>query len=544
MRIEQRRVLPADAQVLAHVARRGRSSSRRSGTTCTALPVRSPGSPAAVPSCRRRAAPCCPPRGSPPTRGRSASVSRGHAHVHDVLALPDRRRPRRPTALLRRKARRERSGSHRSDAAVGHAPRARGRPARRARRAAAGGGDGARLGERERRRERETSDRDRGSGSRGACALTYARSAADREELARVATRDGPPPLSCPVRAGHATPFTRCASQPDARDRRRRGRHRRSLAVGVFALRRPVDVARGTAPADAASQRPRPSPTPSPSIAGDEPQRPPHRPGRPRSVARHLRRGRDRWRRRRQASRALTLDPELQRIALGLMAAHHLPEAAVVLMDVATRPPARLREPRRQGAAARPLRRGDRAERERLQDRHGRGAASRTPTSGPTPSSATRAASSASARSISSTIPQRDRWCTTLAGAMGRSINTVFARLASEHLAPPQLEAMARRFGYGRASPFDVPGAAERAARPDRAARVRAHRGGLLEHDAVAARRRPRSAPSSRAAARACGRPWSTSVVSSAGVAALVGARRTARAPRARPARRPTSSRR
>ena len=53
--------------------------------------------------------------------------------------------------------------------------------------------------------------------------------------------------------------------------------------------------------------------------------------------------------------------------------------------------------------------------------------------------------------------PQRDRWCTTLAGALGRSINTVFARLASEHLAPPQLDAMARRFGYGQGVPFDVP---------------------------------------------------------------------------------------
>jgi cell division protein FtsI/penicillin-binding protein 2 len=53
--------------------------------------------------------------------------------------------------------------------------------------------------------------------------------------------------------------------------------------------------------------------------------------------------------------------------------------------------------------------------------------------------------------------PQRDRWCTTLAGAMGRSINTVFARLAKEELSPPKLEAMARRFGYGRPLAFDVP---------------------------------------------------------------------------------------
>jgi cell division protein FtsI/penicillin-binding protein 2 len=53
--------------------------------------------------------------------------------------------------------------------------------------------------------------------------------------------------------------------------------------------------------------------------------------------------------------------------------------------------------------------------------------------------------------------PHRDRWCTTLGGAMGRSINTVFARLAKEHLTPAQLEAMARRFGYGEPVAFDVP---------------------------------------------------------------------------------------
>src|ERR1019366_9081180 len=53
--------------------------------------------------------------------------------------------------------------------------------------------------------------------------------------------------------------------------------------------------------------------------------------------------------------------------------------------------------------------------------------------------------------------PQRDRWCTTLAGAMGRSLNTVFARLAKERLTPTQLEAMAQRFGYADPIPFDVP---------------------------------------------------------------------------------------
>jgi cell division protein FtsI/penicillin-binding protein 2 len=53
--------------------------------------------------------------------------------------------------------------------------------------------------------------------------------------------------------------------------------------------------------------------------------------------------------------------------------------------------------------------------------------------------------------------PARDRWCTTLGGALGRSINTVFARLAKSHLAPKDLDAMARRFGYGAPVAFDAP---------------------------------------------------------------------------------------
>jgi cell division protein FtsI/penicillin-binding protein 2 len=53
--------------------------------------------------------------------------------------------------------------------------------------------------------------------------------------------------------------------------------------------------------------------------------------------------------------------------------------------------------------------------------------------------------------------PKRDRWCTTLAGAMGRSINTVFARLALRHLKPAVLEETAKNLGFGSAIAFDVP---------------------------------------------------------------------------------------
>jgi cell division protein FtsI/penicillin-binding protein 2 len=51
----------------------------------------------------------------------------------------------------------------------------------------------------------------------------------------------------------------------------------------------------------------------------------------------------------------------------------------------------------------------------------------------------------------------RDRWCATLSGAMGRSLNTIFARLALKHLKPQGLDEMARSFGFGEPVPFDVP---------------------------------------------------------------------------------------
>ncbi|HEU4533620.1 MAG TPA: penicillin-binding transpeptidase domain-containing protein, partial [Polyangiaceae bacterium] len=53
--------------------------------------------------------------------------------------------------------------------------------------------------------------------------------------------------------------------------------------------------------------------------------------------------------------------------------------------------------------------------------------------------------------------PRRDRSCVSLAGAMGRSTNAVFARLASKHLSPDSLESTARALGFGDAPAFDVP---------------------------------------------------------------------------------------
>ena len=52
---------------------------------------------------------------------------------------------------------------------------------------------------------------------------------------------------------------------------------------------------------------------------------------------------------------------------------------------------------------------------------------------------------------------KRDKWCVTLGRALGRSINTVFARLASQNLDQQKLTGAARRLGWDIDIPFDVP---------------------------------------------------------------------------------------
>lgn len=53
--------------------------------------------------------------------------------------------------------------------------------------------------------------------------------------------------------------------------------------------------------------------------------------------------------------------------------------------------------------------------------------------------------------------PKRDHYCATLAQAMGRSINTIFARLAHRKLNGADLHAIATQLGYGAPLPFEIP---------------------------------------------------------------------------------------
>jgi len=52
--------------------------------------------------------------------------------------------------------------------------------------------------------------------------------------------------------------------------------------------------------------------------------------------------------------------------------------------------------------------------------------------------------------------PRRDHACATLGEAMGRSLNTVFARLAKKHLSEADLGGMATILGFGTPIPFDL----------------------------------------------------------------------------------------
>lgn len=63
--------------------------------------------------------------------------------------------------------------------------------------------------------------------------------------------------------------------------------------------------------------------------------------------------------------------------------------------------------------------------------------------------------------------PRKDKYCATLTDAMGRSLNTVIARLALKNLDAPRLLATAKQFGFNEGIPFDVPVQAHTIKLPD-----------------------------------------------------------------------------
>jgi cell division protein FtsI/penicillin-binding protein 2 len=152
----------------------------------------------------------------------------------------------------------------------------------------------------------------------------------------------------------------------------------------------------------------------------------------------------------------LSLDPNLQRTASAIMKADHLPESAIVMIDVATG---------RVLAYASHLEKGD--ARDLCAEATAPSASVFKVVTGSAlvedasiAPDAKECYSGGEQRIAQQDLirdPARDKWCTTLGGAMGRSINTVFARLALEKLKPHDVEEMAKKYGYGDALAFDLP---------------------------------------------------------------------------------------
>ncbi len=152
----------------------------------------------------------------------------------------------------------------------------------------------------------------------------------------------------------------------------------------------------------------------------------------------------------------LTVEPRLQRLASSYLEAQHLPEASVVLMDVATGNILAYAS-HIEGGAARDLAVEATAPAASV-FKIVTGTAL-VDTAGVSPDQK-ECYSGGEQRILASDLvsdPARDKWCATLGGAMGRSLNTVFARLALRHLKPESLEETARGLGFGDHVPFDVP---------------------------------------------------------------------------------------
>ncbi len=152
----------------------------------------------------------------------------------------------------------------------------------------------------------------------------------------------------------------------------------------------------------------------------------------------------------------LTIDPDVQRSALMVMKHYEIPEASVVLMDTRT---GRVLvyanyldgKPTRDLAAV-----ADAPSASLFKIITGTALVAEAHH---TPSDET--CYSGGAHRITETDlqpdPKRDKYCASLSSAMGRSLNTVFARLARADLKPELLEKTARSLQYGSVLPFDVP---------------------------------------------------------------------------------------
>jgi penicillin-binding protein A len=152
----------------------------------------------------------------------------------------------------------------------------------------------------------------------------------------------------------------------------------------------------------------------------------------------------------------LTLDPVVQRVARAQMQKYRLPEGGVVVMDIKTG---------RLLAYASYVNEGEAFD---VNARAGAPAASvfkvitgsALVEKGGLNSESEQCYHGGKSRILPDELVEdarRDKWCATLAIAMGRSLNVVFGRLAQKHLTPEDVAQMGGAFGFGASVPFAVP---------------------------------------------------------------------------------------
>jgi penicillin-binding protein A len=154
-------------------------------------------------------------------------------------------------------------------------------------------------------------------------------------------------------------------------------------------------------------------------------------------------------------SAELTLDPELQRTVLGVMRRNQIPETGAVLMDVKTGELLVYASRVQEGV---PFDVNARAEAPAASVfKLVTGAALIEAGLNADTEQCYRGGRSAIAAKELVPDPKLDRSCASLAIALGRSINVVFARLAQQHLTPERLTSMAGNLGFGAPVPFELP---------------------------------------------------------------------------------------
>lgn len=151
----------------------------------------------------------------------------------------------------------------------------------------------------------------------------------------------------------------------------------------------------------------------------------------------------------------LTLEPVVQRVARSQMQRYRIPEAGVVMLDVKT---AKVLTYANYVAAGAPLDVNARAEAPAASIFKVVTGAALVEKAGLT-SETEQCYRGGRSRIVADELtedPARDRWCATVAIAMGRSLNVVFGRLAQKHLTPEDLGAMGGALGFGASVPFPV----------------------------------------------------------------------------------------